>query len=50
MPGKELYRRIKQEIDTIETVDAHEHNALTEEEYLKLDADFARFFCQLHDR
>ncbi|MFC1509073.1 amidohydrolase family protein [Candidatus Omnitrophota bacterium] len=44
MPSRELYGRIKQEIDTIETVDAHEHNALTEEEYLQLHADFARFF------
>jgi len=43
MPSRELYRRIKKEIDSIPVVNMHEHMAIPEEDYLEYEADFARF-------
>ena len=44
MQSKELYDRLKTEVDNIQVVDAHEHHLLPEEDYLELGADFARLF------
>ena len=44
MSSKELYLRLKEAIDNIQVVDAHEHHPLPEEDYLKLGTDFTRFF------
>ena len=46
MPSQDLYKRIKAEIDIIQVVDTHEHMYLPEEDYLKLEADFAQFLFQ----
>ncbi|MBT4485813.1 MAG: amidohydrolase family protein [Candidatus Latescibacteria bacterium] len=46
MPGTELYNRIKAEIDTIQVVDMHEHHLYTEEDFLKLNVDFAIMLFQ----
>jgi len=46
MPSKELYHRLKGEIDTVQVVDTHEHHFLPEEDYLGLEADFAQVLYQ----
>jgi len=43
MPSKELYNRLKTEIDTMPVVDMHEHLCFPEEDYLEMEADFGRF-------
>ncbi len=43
MASQELYDRLKAEVDRIRVVDLHEHLHFPEEDYLKLEADFARF-------
>ncbi|MCE5249341.1 amidohydrolase [bacterium] len=43
MPGRELYQRLKTEIDSMAVVDMHEHLMYPEEDYLEKNADFGRF-------
>ena len=46
MPSRELYKRLKNEIDKITVLDSHEHLFLPEEDYLKNEPDFAQFLIQ----
>lgn len=46
MPSRELFRRLKDAIDTLPVVDTHEHLNLPEETHLARTADFAVFLCQ----
>lgn len=43
MPSRELYKRLRKEIDTIPVVDSHEHMFMPEADYLALPHDFAEF-------
>ncbi|MBN1295076.1 MAG: amidohydrolase family protein [Candidatus Latescibacteria bacterium] len=43
MSDKALFHRLKTEIDTLPTVDIHEHLCYPEEDYLNMDVDFGRF-------
>ncbi|MHB9028457.1 MAG: amidohydrolase family protein [Candidatus Latescibacterota bacterium] len=45
MPSPELYRAVKEQIDAIPVVDTHEHIYYPEEDYLRLDCDFARLLA-----
>ena len=46
MPSKDLYNRLKKEIDTVTVVDTHEHLYFPEEDYLALEPDFTQFLFQ----
>jgi predicted TIM-barrel fold metal-dependent hydrolase len=45
MPSTELYRAVKEQIDAVPVVDSHEHIYLPEDDYLRMECDFARLLA-----
>jgi len=46
MTSRDLYQRLKKEIDTVQVVDTHEHLYLPEEDYIECEPDFTQFLFQ----